>query len=119
MKKRLILASSSPRRIELLNKLQMEFEVFEPEVKEDPVAADPHTYALTMARLKARWVAERVDSGVVLGADTVVTIDGTTLGKPGSEEEERGVGGFLPCSSPIALAIALAGFVLVRKRHRL
>lgn len=87
MAKRLILASSSPRRIELLKKIGVEFETVAPEVEEVVHAKDPRAYALTLAKLKAQRVAAQAGSGVVLGADTVVTIDGEILGKPKTEQE--------------------------------
>jgi septum formation protein len=79
---RLILASASPRRRELLGQLRLRFEVVPSEI--DEVLAGPPTpeTVAALALAKARAVACRVGAGVVLGADTVVVLDGVALGKP-------------------------------------
>ena len=56
--------------------------------KEGPYSGDPCRYAVDAAVGKVRWVAERY-AGVVIGADTVVVIDGEMLGKPASDEDAR------------------------------
>jgi septum formation protein len=79
---RLILASASPRRRELLGRLGVTFEVMASGIEE---VLDGPPVPETVARLaleKARAVAGRVGRGIVLGADTVVVIDGVALGKP-------------------------------------
>ena len=80
---RLVLASASPRRRELLASLGLPFEVRVAEVveHEDP-ATDPRTMVAHNAALKADWVAEREPGAFVLGADTTVFVDGTVLNKP-------------------------------------
>ncbi len=85
----LILASASPRRRELLERLTTDFRVVPAEVDEtlaDGATADAVT---ALALRKARAVATRVGQGVVLGADTVVVIDGDVLGKPADADEAR------------------------------
>lgn len=78
----LILASASPRRRELLERLATGFRVVPAEIDET-VAAGPLPEAVAaLALRKARAVATRLGRGVVLGADTVVVIDGDVLGKP-------------------------------------
>jgi nucleoside triphosphate pyrophosphatase len=92
---RLILASRSPRRRELLHRIRSEFEVVPSEVDE---TLDEGLIGGAVARLalrKARVVAGRVGVGVVLAADTVVVIDGLVLGKPSGVEEARGMLGRL------------------------
>jgi septum formation protein len=85
--KRLILASGSPRRAELLEQIGLDFVVSVPDVDETPLAdEDPETYVLRMARCKAAAVHPDSDS-VVLAADTVVVLDGRILGKPTSRAE--------------------------------
>jgi len=85
--KRLILASGSPRRAELLEQIGVDFEVSVPDVDETPLAdEDPETYVLRMARTKAAAVHPDPDS-VVLAADTVVVLDGRILGKPAGREQ--------------------------------
>jgi septum formation protein len=87
---RLILASASPRRRELLARLGIPFEVAVAEVTEfeDP-AADPRSMVAHNAALKADWVAARHPDAIVLGADTTVFIDGTVLNKPRDHAEAR------------------------------
>ena len=81
---RLILASASPRRAELLSQAGFEFEV-DPAVLDETVHPDEsaEAYVLRVAREKARHVAARHrPDAVVLGADTTVVVDGEILGKP-------------------------------------
>jgi len=82
----LVLASGSPRRREILSRFIREFEVVPSGASEECSIKDPKGYAIEIARRKAREVHERV-GGTVIGADTVVSIDGQILGKPGNEEE--------------------------------
>jgi septum formation protein len=93
MKKRLILASGSPRRRELLRNAGFTFEVVPPEVVEDnPGNEAPAKLVERLALDKAEAVAgrfHRQDNVVVLGADTVVVVDSTLLGKPASPAEAR------------------------------
>ncbi len=85
----LVLASSSPRRTEILGRLGLAFEADEPGVDEPEAApgADPVGIARERALAKARAVASRRSAGTVLGADTVVELDGIVLGKPRDEED--------------------------------
>jgi len=87
---RLILASASPRRRELLASLGVTFEVVPADVveHEDP-ASDPRTMVAHNAALKADWVAVRHPDALVLGADTTVFIDGCVLNKPADLKEAR------------------------------
>jgi len=82
---RLILASASPRRKELLAQAGYAFEVRAAHVNEDVRAGeDPIAYVVRLAREKAQVVFDQVGDreAVVLGADTTVTLDGHILGKP-------------------------------------
>jgi septum formation protein len=86
---RLILASSSPRRRELLTQAGFTFEVHPAHIPEDPLPnEDPIAYVVRLARAKAEAVFEKISSQesappqVVLGADTTVTLDNHILGKP-------------------------------------
>ena len=82
---KLILASESPRRKDLLRSAGFEFEVRPSRVEEgDPQPGElPEEFARRAARAKALHVAASSPAGsLVLGADTVVTIDGLVLGKP-------------------------------------
>src|SRR5206468_6392564 len=83
--RRLILASASPRRRELLAQAGFEFEVLAAHINEDPSPnEDPIEYVVRLAREKASAVYAQVgDSGaIVIGADTTVTLDGHLLAKP-------------------------------------
>jgi septum formation protein len=82
-KPELILASSSPRRQELLREIGIPFQVHAANINEDQIAGErPIKYALRLAREKAQAVAAQYPQSYVLGADTIVVIDGDVLGKP-------------------------------------
>jgi septum formation protein len=85
---RLVLASASPRRRELLARLGVAFEVVPSGIEErlTPGVAATDLVA-QLARAKAADVARRLDPAVVLGADTLVVLNGRPLGKPGSRDE--------------------------------
>lgn len=84
----LVLASGSPRRRDLLDGLGVRFTVRPVEVDETPHPDEaPRAYVERLARTKA---SERVGEGeLVLGADTIVVLDGELLGKPADEAEAR------------------------------
>jgi septum formation protein len=88
MQTSLILASSSPRRKELLQTLGLTFAVITSDV--DETASPELTPAEVVEQLalrKAGAVAEKVSDGVVLGSDTIVVLDGQILGKPADEAD--------------------------------
>jgi septum formation protein len=79
----LILASSSPRRKELLLEIGVPFQVHAANINEDQLLDEaPVLYALRLAREKAEAVAAHYPKSYVLGADTIVIVDGEVLGKP-------------------------------------
>jgi septum formation protein len=79
----IILASASPRRQELLRKVGLSFRVSPSQVEERvEVPMNPAQLVEHLASIKARDVAERHPGALVLGADTIVVIDGQVLGKP-------------------------------------
>jgi len=79
----LVLASASPRRQELLRNAGITFEVQPADIPEDPLPGEAaKDCAERLAREKALAVARQRPHDVVLGADTVVVIDGEILGKP-------------------------------------
>ncbi len=89
---RLILASASPRRAELLRTAGIDFEVAPAPIDETPLVGEaPPDYVLRLAREKARTaVAGRQRNGIpVLGADTIVVAGGRLLGKPTDEGDAR------------------------------
>ena len=80
MTARLILASASPRRRELLAQLGVPFEVVTSDVPETPAPAEPPAaFAQRVARDKAAEVARRCPGALVLAADTVVAVEGSHL----------------------------------------
>lgn len=80
---RLVLASASPRRRELLTAAGFEFDVDAGDADETPAPGEPpSTYVLRIARLKAESVAARYPDRPVLGADTAVVVGNQMLGKP-------------------------------------
>lgn len=110
MKKRIILGSASPRRRELLEQIGLEFEIVVSDAREHYKSTRPEEIVRELALMKAEHVAKEVerrekeraeqasipglDTGeahlrnvVILGADTIVVLDGQILGKPSDEEE--------------------------------
>lgn len=89
--RRLILASSSPRRQELLTQIGVPFSVQVPAIDETPLAGEaPPAYVQRMAEEKARAVlAQQAGDVCVLAADTSVIVDGLILGKPADAAEAK------------------------------
>ncbi len=82
------MASGSPRRRELLEQIGVEFEVRISGVEERTSAVMPEDVVLELSGLKAEDVAREAPEGSwILGADTVVAVDGRNMGKPGSHKE--------------------------------
>ncbi|GAB6095537.1 Maf family nucleotide pyrophosphatase [Desulfatiferula olefinivorans] len=89
-KSRLILASRSPRRKYLLKQAGLAFDVIPSTVDENEITVtEPDHYVRYLAEIKARDVAENYPSSWVLGADTIVLIDGMILGKPLCRDDAR------------------------------
>jgi len=87
LNKRLILASSSPRRQHLLRQLGLEFEIRTSGVDEESNGSDdPVEHVRTLSFQKAESAARQVPAGIVIGADTIVVLDGHILGKPKNPE---------------------------------
>lgn len=84
---RLILASTSTYRRELLERLRLPFDAIAPEVDETPLPGEqPATLARRLARAKAADVAAHHPGAVVIGSDQVADLDGLPLGKPGNHD---------------------------------
>jgi septum formation protein len=80
---RLILASTSPRRREILALLGLPFEVIAPEFEEQPLSDRPVEHeVLSFALGKARSVARQHPGSIVVGSDTMILINATKIGKP-------------------------------------
>jgi septum formation protein len=87
---KLILASRSPRRRNLLEQAGIEFSVIPSSFDENSVKLSaPDVYARQLAESKARDISGQYPASWVIGADTIVFIDDTILGKPGSKSEAR------------------------------
>ena len=87
MREQLVLASTSPRRIELLSRVTTDFVTAPSRIDEDS-GGPPEKQVLTLARNKARSVAEGHE-GIIIAADTVVVLDDRVFGKPRSRAEAR------------------------------
>ena len=79
-----ILASSSPRRRELLLRLQTPFDIILPDVDESiiPPEGSPETYCTALAELKANDISQHYPNNLVIGSDTIVVLDNNIMGKP-------------------------------------
>jgi septum formation protein len=90
MSRPLVLASQSPRRIELLRAAGHRFDVLVPEVEESHDATlTPAELTIANARLKAAAAASLRPDALVIGADTLVYLDGQPLGKPRDLDDAR------------------------------
>lgn len=88
MSKRLILASSSPYRRALLERLGLPFEVVSPDIDESALLEEtPQALVLRLALAKARRVAEAHAGALVIGSDQVAVHDGLIVGKPGTHDK--------------------------------
>lgn len=93
---KLILASGSPRRAEIMNSVGWEFTKAVPDVDESEIDGEtPEDYVLRLAKTKAEAVAAGFENEIVLGADTTVVINGGILGKPADMADARRMLGML------------------------
>ena len=87
---RIILASASPRRAELLRAAGIEFDVMPADTDETVRPGEaPDAYVRRVAEAKARAVTARANGRPVLAADTVVVVDGMILGKPADSQDAK------------------------------
>jgi septum formation protein len=87
---RLLLASASPRRAELLTAAGIEFDALPANVDEVmDIEETPEGYARRLAQLKAEAIKPRAGERPILGADTIVLVDNEVLGKPADAEDAR------------------------------
>jgi septum formation protein len=87
---RLILASSSRYRRELLERLHVSFDVIAPGVDETPLDGEaPEVTAVRLSIAKARAAAVQAPDALVIGSDQVATCDGRQIGKPGTHDNAR------------------------------
>ena len=82
-----VLASKSPRRADLLAQIGLTFEIKPSNIREELVSeSDPEKHVRILSTLKAKAVAKEIAEGIVVGADTIVVLDGQILGKPVDEK---------------------------------
>jgi septum formation protein len=114
--RRLVLASTSRYRRELLARLRLPFDVDPPEVDERPRAGEaPAATASRLALAKASAVAERLADAVVIGSDQVADLDGQGVGKPGDHERATAQlramrGRIVVFQTAVAVVCAATGF---------
>lgn len=87
--KRLILASASPRRRELLEQIGLTFEVIPSKCQEVITKTLPGEIVEELSWQKAEDVAKNIEDGIVIGSDTIVWQDGCVMGKPSDRESAR------------------------------
>lgn len=87
MQTKLILASSSPFRKQLLDRLQLDYDCHSPDVDESPLAGEQAShYVCRLAESKARVIALQNPQAVVIGSDQCALLEDQILGKPGNHE---------------------------------
>ena len=84
---KIVLASSSPRRVKLLKQLGVSFVVVEPDGVHEEEDGVPEEVVLRNAQVKAGYVASTMEEGIVVGADTIVVLDDEIIGKAMTDEE--------------------------------
>ncbi len=87
--KDLILASASPRRIQLLRQVGLEFRAISASIQEEYNGRKPVEFAVDMAVEKASSVAASLEQAIVLAADTIVVLGDKILGKPSDAKEAK------------------------------
>ena len=86
----ILLASSSPRRVSLLEQMGLNFDVMSPDVDESLLPDEaPHAYVERLSRAKAAAGLAQGSNQVVIAADTIVTLDGLILGKPAEADDGK------------------------------
>ena len=113
---KVILASGSPRRRQLLGAAKIAFDVIESGMPEQHIAGEPaRDYAIRMARDKARAVSSRFPDAIVIGADTIVVCENQILEKPADADDARRMLGTLSARTHTvitAFALARGGEIL-------
>ena len=88
-KLKILLASTSPRRIKLLENLNLPFQVVHPKIIEPLITSEPQSSVIENSLLKAQSVLEDYNDVYIVAADTIVVKDKVILGKPCDKEEAR------------------------------
>jgi septum formation protein len=87
---KLILASQSPRRAQLLKLVGFEFDIIPSSIDEDDIMEiDPPSHVRALSLAKAMNVGSNVEKGIIIGSDTVVVLDEEILGKPKDKAEAK------------------------------
>lgn len=86
---KLYLASTSPRRRDLLSTLGIPFEIISPLFEETPTHLSPQEEALYFAEQKARSVADQYPDSLIIGSDTLIDFEGKKLGKPKDSQDAQ------------------------------
>ena len=87
---KLILASQSPRRAQLLNLVGFEFDIIPSNVDEEQIReTNPTRHVLALSLAKAKSVGTKVAQGIIIGSDTIVVLDEKILGKPKDDLEAK------------------------------
>ena len=88
MERKIILASGSPRRKQLLEQIGLQFKIRESEYEEDMTAlSDPYELCKFLALQKAKDVARHYEDAIIIGADTFIVFEGEIIGKPKDEKD--------------------------------
>lgn len=91
IKMKLILASNSRTRKEILNKVGLKYEVVPSNIEEHSDKTNPKEYVMDLSKQKAQAVAKIVKEGVILSADSIIYIDSKKLEKPKTKEQAKGM----------------------------
>lgn len=90
--KKIILASGSPRRKQILEQVGLSFTVEVSDYEEKPIpGVVPSEFVETLSLGKAKAVAKNHEDGIIIGADTIVVLDNQILGKPKTKEDAKGM----------------------------
>ncbi|MBR4428796.1 MAG: septum formation protein Maf [Clostridia bacterium] len=89
--RRVVLASSSPRRREILDKLGVAFDIIPSNADENDVSGSADEIVMSLARRKAESVAKGLTGALVIGCDTLVALGDEIFGKPGSVSQAEGM----------------------------
>ena len=114
--RRIILASASPRRKALLEELGLKFEVIVSSFDEESIKIkNPKKLVETLSKKKAQEVANKIPDAIVIGADTVITLDNTILGKPRDKKDAQRMLSIL--SGKVHSVIT--GFTIIDSLHKI
>lgn len=86
---KLILASNSRTRKEVLDRVGLRYEVIPSNIEEHSDKVEPKEYVMDLSKQKALAVAKGLEEGVILSADSIIYIDGKKLEKPKSKEQAK------------------------------